>query len=84
MQKKPEKKKDKETISKSEPQKKRKNQTLNKNNSGSNLVCTSTELSVTIPTAQEQQSYVEWEDKKLQMQQKNLELLKDEVALREN
>ncbi|CAG8746338.1 4030_t:CDS:1, partial [Dentiscutata heterogama] len=42
---------------------KHKNQTLNKNNSSSNLVCTSSELSVTIPTAQEQQTYVEWEDK---------------------
>ncbi|CAG8822010.1 37179_t:CDS:2 [Gigaspora margarita] len=44
---------------------------------------TSSELSITIPIAQEQQNYVEWEDKKFQIQQKNLELLKEEIALRE-
>ncbi|CAG8600227.1 33029_t:CDS:2, partial [Racocetra persica] len=32
-------------------------------------------------TTQEQQNYIEWEDKKLEIQQKNLELLKEEIML---
>ncbi|CAG8823250.1 4762_t:CDS:1, partial [Dentiscutata erythropus] len=42
--------------------------------------CTS-ELSTTIPTAHEQQNYAEWEDKKIKIQQKKLELLKEEIYL---
>ncbi|CAG8814405.1 18277_t:CDS:1, partial [Racocetra fulgida] len=38
-------------------------------------------LSIAIPTVQEQQDYVEWKDKKLKIQQKNLELLKEKIKL---
>ncbi|CAG8734304.1 5631_t:CDS:2, partial [Racocetra fulgida] len=72
-------KKHNEPTLKSETQKKRRSQRSNKNNN----MHTSSELSIAIPTVQEQQDYVEWEDKKLKIQQKNLELLKEEIELRE-
>jgi hypothetical protein len=32
---------------------------------------------------QEQDNYIEWENKKLELRQKSLEILKEEIALRE-
>ncbi|RIB07530.1 hypothetical protein C2G38_2214134 [Gigaspora rosea] len=40
-----------------------------------------TQLSIAIPTIQEQHDSTKWEDKKLKLQQKSLELLKEEIAL---
>ncbi|CAG8770827.1 9934_t:CDS:2, partial [Cetraspora pellucida] len=42
---------------------------------------TSSEISITITTTHEQQSYIKWKDKKFQMQQKDLDLLKEEITL---
>ncbi|CAG8768334.1 2339_t:CDS:2, partial [Dentiscutata erythropus] len=64
---------------KSTPQKKRKNQALNEKNEDSSSFSTSTLTMV--PTAQEQDNFIEWENKKLELQQKSLEVLREEILL---
>ncbi|CAG8770259.1 11673_t:CDS:1, partial [Gigaspora margarita] len=44
-----------------------KSQRLNKKNSNDYSINTSSELSIAIPTIQEQHDYTEWEDKKLKL-----------------
>ncbi|CAG8480766.1 15892_t:CDS:2 [Cetraspora pellucida] len=51
--------------------------------STSSSITTSRSSSITTPMAQEQLDYLEWENKKLELQQKNLAILKEEIALRE-
>ncbi|CAG8827414.1 21462_t:CDS:1, partial [Racocetra persica] len=36
-----------------------------------------------VPTSQEQDNYIEWENKKLELRQKNLKILKEELLLHE-
>ncbi|RIB10418.1 hypothetical protein C2G38_2206187, partial [Gigaspora rosea] len=69
------------TYEKSISQKKRKNKALDKNTEDLFSIPTST--STIIPTMQEQDNYIEWENKKLELRQKSLEILKEEIALRE-
>ncbi|CAG8564208.1 11696_t:CDS:10 [Dentiscutata heterogama] len=74
--------KNKEPISRSISQKKRKNQALNGGKS-EDLSLSSTSTLTMVPTTQEQDNYIEWENKKLELRQKNLEILKEEISLRE-
>ncbi|CAG8851129.1 29056_t:CDS:1, partial [Gigaspora margarita] len=75
------KNKSKEPASRSTSQKKHKNKALDKNTEDLFSIPTST--STIIPTMQEQDNYIEWENKKLELRQKSLEILKEEIALRE-
>ncbi|CAG8606180.1 5985_t:CDS:2, partial [Dentiscutata heterogama] len=52
--------------------KKHKNQTLNED---------STSTLTMVPIAQEQDNFIEWENKKLELQQKSLEVLREEISL---
>ncbi|CAG8846490.1 6598_t:CDS:1, partial [Racocetra persica] len=72
------KNKGKEPASRSTSRKKPKTQKLNDEKS-EDLFPTSTST----PATQEQNNYIEWENKKLELQRKNLEILKEEIALRE-
>ncbi|CAG8839187.1 27937_t:CDS:1, partial [Gigaspora margarita] len=47
------------------------------------LSLSSTSTLAMVPTSQEQDNYIEWENKKLELRQKNLEILKEEILLRE-
>ncbi|RIB06739.1 hypothetical protein C2G38_2216308 [Gigaspora rosea] len=61
--------------------KKCKNKALDKNTEDLFSIPTST--SAIIPTMQEQDNYIEWENKKLELRHKSLEILKEEIALHE-
>ncbi|CAG8690331.1 10095_t:CDS:2, partial [Cetraspora pellucida] len=74
--------KNKEPTSRSTSQKKRKNQALNGEKS-EDLSLSSTSTLTMVPTTQKQDNYIEWENKKLELRQKNLEILKEEISLRE-
>ncbi|CAG8807555.1 17396_t:CDS:2, partial [Cetraspora pellucida] len=72
------KNKGKEPASRSTLRKKPKNQALNDEKSEDLF-----SISTSTPTTQEQDNYIEWENKKLELQRKNLEILREEIALRE-
>ncbi|CAG8754723.1 10615_t:CDS:2, partial [Dentiscutata erythropus] len=64
-----------QSATRSTLRKKPKNQTLN------NEINEDFSIPTSAPTTQEQTNYIEWENKKLELQWENLAILKEEIAL---